>query len=229
MSLFAATDYIDSRPPAITDPLLRTILVANDTYALIAFGPCVKWQYWIEPPPREFKYIGVVEPTAAEARFNPSNFSKFWRHWPDGILVEWRWRLDRPALETEFDRTHGEPGAFRRLLDKRTKLAKMTLPQLKKVAYFSNWNDYVPAAAIRESRKLIREAIAALIGIGPKPTKKLAQPIVRRCIEGFNLLDKKHEFIATIEREDIMEQIYQVLDVAGLKDHEDWAGRGRDW
>ena len=69
----------------------------------------------------------------------------------------------------------------------------------------------------------------ALLGLKPKPTKKLALPIVRRCIEGFNLLDEKYEFIATIEREDIIEQIDEVLGVAGLKGYGDWADRWRDW
>ncbi|WP_020470039.1 hypothetical protein [Zavarzinella formosa] len=228
MSLFAATEYVDSRPPDITNPLLRTILTANGTYYLISLGRCVKWQHWIEPPPRTFKYVGVVEPSAAEARINLESFSKFWDHWPDGILAEWRWRYDRPALVAEFDRNNG-PGAWQRFFETRTKQKQMTLEKLKKATFFSNWNGAVPAAAIRESRKLIREAVEALIALGPKPTKKLSQAIVRRCVEGFNGLDEKHEFITTIEREDIIEQIDEALRVAGLKDYDDWADRWRDW
>ena len=227
--MFAATEYIGWRPPAITNPLLRTVLVSNDVYYTIASGRCVKWQYWIEPPPSKFKYVGVVEPTAAEARLDPENFSKFWDHWPEGILVEWRWRHDRPALVAAFDKTHGGPGAFQRFFGTRTRQTQLTLNKLKKATFFSDWKGEVPAAALRESRKLMRDAVEALIRLGPKPTKKSALPIVRRCVEGFNALDEKYEFIMTIEREDILEQIEEVLRVAGLEDTDDWADRWRDW
>ncbi|MCE9533400.1 MAG: hypothetical protein K8T89_20090 [Planctomycetes bacterium] len=229
MSLFAATEYIDSRPPEISDPLLKTILVANEIYAMIGLGKCVKWQYWLEPPPRQFKYIGVVKPSAAEERLDPENFSKFWDHWAAGILVEWRWRHDQPALEAEFDKARKEPGAYRRFIAKRKKEVEITLEKLKKVKFFNEWQGHVPAAALRESRSLIREAVEALIGLGRKPTKKLALPIVRLCIEGFNGLDEKYEFISTIEREDILDQIDEVLRVAGAKNYDDWADGFRDW
>ena len=229
MSLFAATEYVGSIPPAATDPLLKTILVANEIYALIAVGKCIKWQHWLEPPPKAFEYVGVVMPSAAEERLDPDNYSKFWEHWPEGILAEWRWRHDRPALMAAFDKSNGKPGAFQRLVNARTKQARMTLDKLQRAAFFSGWRGYVPAGALRESRALMREAVEALIGLGRTPTKKLAVPIVRRCIEGFNELDEKYGFITTIEREDIVEQVHEMLRVAGMKGDQGWADDWRDW
>src|SRR5262249_157938 len=88
ISLFAATDYAGQKPPELADPLLRSILVMNSLacdnwrFAL--------WQYWIEPPPATFKYLGMVEPSPAEERLNPDAYSKFWNDYADSILQEWR-------------------------------------------------------------------------------------------------------------------------------------------
>ncbi len=225
MSLFAATEYLDAQPPNLAQPRLRTILVANTTHAALTYGPCVRWQYWIEPPPADFQYLGTIAPAAEEQRYDPSNFSKLWDGWPAGILMEWRWRHDRASLAAEYDRIHGA-GAFGRMLRKNR---PRTLASLAKKKFFSAWKGDVPAAALRGSKELLVELVQGLISLGEKPTKKLARPLVKKCLQAFNRLDEAHEFIATIEREDILQEVFGALDAAGLPDCDAWGEEWRDW
>src|SRR5207253_11375553 len=90
MSLFAATSYIGAKPPSLTEPLLTSILLMNsvgcDRRRQRTAGdnwPCVWWQHWCEPPPPEFRYLGIVEPAPAEERMNPDAYSKFWNNWAE--------------------------------------------------------------------------------------------------------------------------------------------------
>jgi hypothetical protein len=170
----------------------------------------------------------VVEPSPAEERLNPDAFSKFWDDYAKFILQEWRWRHDREAFIEEFENEYGI-GSVQRLLDEKKRKAEMTLGKLRKERFFAGWEGYVTPAAIHESRQIIRDTIDGLIALGSKPTKKLAVPILRQCIERFNRLDEKRHFICTIEREGICDHFYEVIRVAKLKGCDDLADRWRDW
>jgi hypothetical protein len=226
MSLFAATEYIDAKPPRISDSRLRSILVLN--YFWFDKQRCIQWQYWGHPPPRNFHLIGHIEPSPAEERLDLDAYGKFWEHWGEKTLGERRWQHDRKAFLRDYDKQYG-PGASERLLEEKKQRASMTLEKLYKVRFFANWEEFVSPSAVRESRKIIRDTIGALIRLGKPLTKKSASPILKECTEQFNRLDQKRQFITTIEREDICEVIDRIIHVARLRGCDTLVDQWRDW
>jgi len=232
MSLFAATPYIGAEPPTLAEPLLSSILLMNsigcDRRAQRTAGdnwPCVWWQHWMEPPPAEFRYLGIVVPAPAEERMNPDAYSKFWSNWGKYILQEWRWQHDRPALVAELDQRNGG-GSVQMFLEEKQRRAEMTLGTLRKTRFFADWDGFLSPSMIRASRKIVRQAIDGLIALGPRPTKKQAVPILRQFTESFNALAHK---IDTISRENICEVFDEIVRVAGLKGCERLVEEWRDF
>ena len=231
MSLVAATQYIGAKPPGISEALLASILRMNSvgcdraTQRVMPDNwPCVWWQHWCEPPPKKFRYLGIVEPAPAEQRMNPQAFSKYWDDWARYILQEWRWQHDRQALVSELELRNG-PSCVEAFLEEKARKAEMTLVRLRKQRFFSEWNGFVSASMIRAARKIVQQTIDDLIALGSKPTKKQALPVLRNYIESFNAMDK----IDTIQRENICDVFYEIVRVAGLKGCDDLAERWRDF
>src|SRR5262245_21381522 len=133
ISLFAATRYVGTERPDLSNPLLRSILVMNSPGS--DNWPCVLWQYWASPLPAEFQYLGALEPTLIEEHMNPDAFSKFWDRYPSYILEEWRWQHDRRAFISEYEQEHGV-GSVQRLLDEKK---RTTLEQLRRKRFFADW------------------------------------------------------------------------------------------
>lgn len=231
MSLVAATPYVGAKPPAISEPSLAAILLMQSVgcdKAQRILGddyPCVWWQRWMEPPPADWQYIGVVEPAPAEARMNPDAYSRYWDNWARNILQEWRWQNDRERFIADFDRTYGA-GWIQSVLEEKKRLSHLTLPLLRKRRSFPGWDEFAPARIVRNSRKIVKEAIDGLIGLGSRPTKKEAVPILKHYIESFNSLE--HDF-DTIEREHILDVFYEMIRVAGLKGCDQLADQWRDF
>ena len=76
-------------------------------------------------------------------------------------------------------------------------------------------------------RHALRELIDALIALGPDPDEDDARQAVDTCVRRLNEMDDEC-WITTIEREDLCEAIYQIVDLAGFEGDEDWTGE-RDW
>jgi hypothetical protein len=107
----------------------------------------------------------------------------------------------------------------------------MTLEQLKSRIPFASWSGHVDAKALQESRRIYSDTLSALIQIGPNKPKDKYIPVLNRYIEEFNRIDEKYEFIMTIEREDICDQLRAILDVLklpGISDCDDLPAV-RDW
>jgi hypothetical protein len=179
----------------------------------------------MEPPPPEFRYLGIVTPAPAEERMNPDAYSKFWRNWGQYILQEWRWQHDRPALVAELEQRNGA-GSVQLFLEEKQRRAEMTLDALRKTRFFADWEGFLSPSMIRASRKIVRQAIDGLIALGPRPTKKQAVPILRQFTESFNALAHK---IDTISRENICEVFNEIVRVAGLKRCEQLIEEWRDF
>src|SRR5262245_52769703 len=156
ISLLAATPYVGPQPPALSDPRLRTILVMDGLD--FDHWPCVLWQYWVEPPPKGFRYLGLVEPSPAEERMNPDAYNKFWYYYGKYIWQEWRWLHDREALIAEYEKEFG-PGSVRQVLREKKRQAEMTLEKLRKERFFADWEGHVAPEIVRQSRKIVRDTI----------------------------------------------------------------------
>lgn len=95
---------------------------------------------------------------------------------------------------------------------------------------FSSWDGYRPAELVAQSDNAVRHLIDRLIGLGPDPTQEQVQAEVDACVRQFNDLDQnwEHHWICTIEREDIAEVLWELIDLCGFDGSEEWLDE-RDW
>jgi hypothetical protein len=89
----------------------------------------------------------------------------------------------------------------------------VTLEKLQAETPFSSWEGHVSPEALGESRLIYTSTLSKLAEIGPGKPEDVYIPVLNRYIEEFNRIDEEYEFIETIEREDICEQLGKILDV----------------
>jgi hypothetical protein len=148
------------------------------------------------------------------------------------VLAQWRWDHDRDSLLREEQEAADRWKAEQEQAAKRHRevLDHLTLDELKKKRRFSSWQGDRPDEAVAGCRKAFREAIDALIALGPKPNKREVAAVVRRCVEQLNSLDEQYNgFIETGEREELCREIDELVYVAGLRGSADMADRWREW
>jgi hypothetical protein len=101
------------------------------------------------------------------------------------------------------------------------------LQQVRERRFFEGWDGYVAAEKVTASEDSIRSLIDALVALGPKGSKRTVRREVRHCVERFNELDEG--WICTIEREDIVECLGQIVDLCGMDGSAEWVDEGRNW
>jgi len=91
---------------------------------------------------------------------------------------------------------------------------------------FQGWDKYVPPQHVEASEGSLHRLVEDVIALGPKPSEAAVRALVDECVRRFNELDDG--WICTIERDDIFEQVCQVVQLAGFECDEDWLDE-RDW
>lgn len=92
--------------------------------------------------------------------------------------------------------------------------------------FFEDWDGFVDAEKVEASEQGLRVLIDDIAKLGPDASEPDVREAVDRCIRRFNDLDDG--WIATIERESIVEQIYEIITFCGFEDDDDWYAE-RDW
>jgi len=99
------------------------------------------------------------------------------------------------------------------------------LTQLRERSLFATWpvrrRDRQTAAV-----DAIRQLISKVIAIGANPNGSDVRLAISACVRTFNALDDG--WIATIEREDIAEAIFDVVRLAGFQCDDGWIA-DREW
>ena len=101
-----------------------------------------------------------------------------------------------------------------------------TLRSLREKRFFITWDGEVDSEHIESAEDIMRQLVDALLAGGTELTEDIARANVDACVQRFNELDDG--WICTIEREDICEQIENVIDACGYDFEEDWRDK-RDW
>ena len=184
-------------PPAVDLPELREPLRLS--HGVWANKPLAGW--CSDDVPVDAVYIGTILPLPEEGKMGVHD-GLDWNYLRLQALRQWEWDHDREGLlardkaeEAQIAREYYEEEAKRR--------KELTLEKLAKHKFLALWEAPIPQVAIRTSRRLLRDTAKELALLGEKPTVKSRMNVLRACIEGFNALDAKHEFIGTAEREDI--------------------------
>lgn len=223
--LAAASPWIGSKPPAVEEPALREILIL--THHVWKKNPEL---LWIDGPvPPSFASMGIIEPSGEEATLACYSYGS-WEGFAMQVLLQWRWDNDRASVLREDKEEARAQVLERRQAEqkRREQLAAATLPKLLKKRRFSSWSGHVSVKPLRATRQLFRDTIQALIDLGSEPRTRDSLRILRSCIQSLNALDEQHEFIDTIEREDLCEEFEEIAHAAGFG-QDSVADRWRDW
>jgi hypothetical protein len=108
------------------------------------------------------------------------------------------------------------------------------LQRYRDQAMFSHWAPDVADDRIAASTDAVRRLIDDVLALGIEPAEKDVRNAIRKCVERFNDLDKldANSWIFTIEREDISEVIWRVVELSGFQLDEgpddSWT-EGREW
>lgn len=91
------------------------------------------------------------------------------------------------------------------------------------------WDGEVPARHVDATRLTLQRLVNGLAGLPPAASTTEIGRLFVSCVDELNELDMNDQFICTIEREDICDELYKLGDICGVADQIDsWLGN-RDW
>jgi len=90
----------------------------------------------------------------------------------------------------------------------------------------AEWVGNVAGEHIESATGALRQLIDDVVALGPHPQEQAVRAAVDQCVRRLNDLDDG--WITTIEREDLCESIYKIVELAGLEGDEDWVEE-REW
>ena len=222
--LVAATAWIGEAVPVLSeigfvDLLVRTSFSHDEALCAINVG---------EPePPEGFVFVGNLR--GEESVVVPSNSWGMWTGFPIWVLDEWRWHNDKEGLlaDREAEKVDRERAAAVAMVERQRWLDSLTLSSLESHVFFESWESFVDEELIAASRGALKHTISALIG---EEDPDARYELLLACMGAFDELDEEHEFIMTIEREDICEAVSLIAEVAGVDEEQiDELMEHRDW
>lgn len=223
--LVACSRWVGDKVPRADDSRLRPIL--RLTHHAYESEPLILWLPEVLPP--DMIPIGTIGPTAREEAMKCDSFS-LWEIFLAEPLTQWRWDNGREAVLAEDAEQEKAAEARPRSQRRRERHpARMTLDALRGHQVFPGWIDYPSPKAVRASRKIMNDTVRELIQLGPHVSEKDRMAVLQRCIEAFNELDARLQFIETEEREDICQEFAAVVQACELSTHEHLADRWREW
>ncbi|MGF1579993.1 MAG: hypothetical protein ACFCD0_11590 [Gemmataceae bacterium] len=86
---------------------------------------------------------------------------------------------------------------------------------------FQSWEGFVTQEKIDATRRTFQHLLDRLIGLGVQASHDDVVKQFELCVEALNQLDLKDQFICTIEREELCEQLYNNGQECGMPEDED--------
>ncbi len=226
-ALVVASRWIGTAAPVLEEPLLRVPLILNHhswrdrVNAFCAF----------DNVPDTFQCLGAIAPTSEDMQLECSS-SAVWALAPLQVLLQWRWDNDRDALlaEEEIKRQREKVAAMERQTKREDYLANVTLDTLASKRRFATWEGVVSEQLVAVCRQVFNETIDAIREREGKPRKAHVVSMVRDCVERLNQLHAEYNhFVETTEREDLCQEIDEIVCASGFPNDLGIADRWRDW
>ncbi|MBS0260773.1 MAG: hypothetical protein JSS02_02355 [Planctomycetes bacterium] len=205
--LVEVSRWIGTEPPALDLPELRETL--SLTHHSHQGKPERFWTWDLVPP--SFRVLGQIKLSAADRARKCSCFSG-WQGMPLQVLMQWRWDHDREALERELAAAAEKEAEIRRQQAARRAeyMKSLTLETLAEREWFADWDSENRAVPVAECRQLFRTLVAELRAV-PRLTSALVKKQVQQSVATLNSWQSPQSWIATIEREDLIEAYEQIL------------------
>jgi hypothetical protein len=225
-ALVVASPWIGTGVPDLDEPLLREQLVLNHH----SWNNKVEAFYAFDNVPADFRLLGEIAPTDEDAKLTCSTLTR-WDSAPLQVLLQWRWDNDRNALlaEEQVDRQKDGAAALEKQRRRQEYLASVTLAQLRDKERFATWEGSISDELLIVCRHVFQETIDSLLEFEGKLPKKRMVAALRECVLRLNDLDAEHEFIETVEREDLCQEIDEIAHACGFPKEVGVADRWRDW
>ena len=102
----------------------------------------------------------------------------------------------------------------------------MELKKLRDVEFFADWTKFRTVEQVVGSRDTVHQLIDELMALEDEPDETDVRAAVSRCVQRFNELDAG--WIDSIERDDICETVWKLIDLAGFVGDEEWLD-DREW
>ena len=223
-ALIAGCSWLGNEVPQLDSPELReTLILSHHNWQSV---PNVFWTFHLMPP--DFIIVGQIELSPSDLAASSDGYTG----WQSVLhsLAQWRWDFDREALLQDEARQAAEKAeAQRQRAVTRAELMKsLTLSSLLDRAWFATWGNVDSDLPLHECRasmkKLVQELQAA-----PKLTLSVVKKHLKQSVNEVNRLNAKHNFISTIEREDICEAYDHIACAAKFPRVTDQIEEWREW
>lgn len=94
---------------------------------------------------------------------------------------------------------------------------------------FTSWESFVADSSLDATRAIFASLTETLLSLGDSPPVESLEAAFTECVVRLNELDAESQFIYTIEREDICDELAELGEICGVADEVDeWMGE-RDW
>jgi hypothetical protein len=105
------------------------------------------------------------------------------------------------------------------------------LQRFRERAHFSEWEGDVPESRVSASRAVIARLVDEVLALGAGAPDASVEAAIDRAVVAFKDLDESDggPWIMTIEREDIVEVLWEIADLAGIEYDEEELVGSRDW
>jgi hypothetical protein len=182
---------------------------------------------FFDDPPHDFTVIGTrALPAKTDVLFAYEGTMVF--QGGEGCRAElfrtWRWLYDRPALEAEWaaaDVKRDERADARR--------KALTLPKMRDEKPFASWSKMWPASAVKEVRRIFRDATASLIVLQHGGTARQRTAVLKRITSELNKLYDKEGCIETVECHQLVARIEDLAGLVGVSNKNERLTGHRDW
>jgi hypothetical protein len=227
-ALVIASRWIGTVAPRLDEPLLREPLTKTHH----SWKNQIEAFYAFDNVPEDFQLLGTLVPTNEDMRLECSSLAN-WCSAQLQVLIQWRWDNERDALlaEDELSRQRKQAADLEKQRERQNYLAHLTLDKLKLKSKrrFATWKGGVSQELTNICRHVFDETIDMLMKCDDKPRKRRVVSILQKCVDRLNQLDAEHHFIETVEREELCQEIDEIICACGFPKDEGIADRWREW
>ena len=211
--LVARSPWLGDRVPDAPTPEMREILVSTyfDWEEL-------KLTWASRTPPKDFLYVGIIVPSAEDAELDTTDGTG-WGHFVYAARTQWMWENERESLLAE--KLAGERQREAESLKAREEDEQQTesLDHFVNYAFFEDWTDYPSKQAVQAARSAMECLVDQLVKLGSNAADDQKITALKSCILLFNELnDEFGDFMDTMIREDVAEEVWRVAYASGLGD-----------